>query len=96
MSTRLFVGNLPFETSELDLRDLFGQSGQIIEVKVVTDRETGRSRGFAFVEMSNAEEANKAISELNGRDLGGRTLKVNEAEARAPRAKQSAGGGRRW
>ena len=95
MSTRLFVGNLPFETSELDLRDLFGQSGQIIEVKVVTDRETGRSRGFAFVEMSNADEANKAISELNGRDLGGRTLKVNEAEARAPRAKQSAGG-RRW
>jgi len=97
MSTRLFVGNLPFETSELDLRDLFGQSGQIVEVKVVTDRETGRSRGFAFVEMSNADEAGKAIADLNGRDFGGRTLKVNEAEARASRPAQSAGGGgRRW
>lgn len=95
MSTRLFVGNLPFETSELDLRDLFGPLGELVEVKVVTDRDTGRSRGFAFVEMRTAEEASKAIAELNGRDLGGRTLKVNEAEARAPRAKQSAGG-RRW
>ena len=94
MSTRLFVGNLPFETSELDLRDLFGQSGQIVEVKVVTDRETGRSRGFAFVEMSNADEAGKAIADLNGRDFGGRTLKVNEAEARA--AQSAGGGGRRW
>jgi RNA recognition motif-containing protein len=95
MSTRLFVGNLSFDTNELELRDLFSQSGQIVEVKLVTDRETGRSRGFAFVEMSNADEATTAISNLNGREFGGRTLKVNEAEARAPRANPSASG-RRW
>ncbi len=95
MSARLFVGNLSFDTNELQLRELFGQSGQIVEVKLVTDRETGRSRGFGFVEMSTAEEANQAISELNGRELGGRTLKVNEAEARPPRSKQAASG-RRW
>ncbi len=94
MSARLFVGNLSFDTNELQLRELFGQSGQIVEVKLVTDRETGRSRGFGFVEMSTAEEANQAISELNGRELGGRTLKVNEAEARPPRSKQAASGSR--
>jgi cold-inducible RNA-binding protein len=95
MSTRLFVGNLSFDTNELELRDVFGQSGEILEVKVVTDRETGRSRGFAFVEMSSAEDANKAISELNGRELAGRTLKVSEAEARPGHGNQSKGG-RRW
>jgi RNA recognition motif-containing protein len=95
MSTRLFVGNLSFDTNELELREVFGQSGQVVEVKVVTDRETGRSRGFAFVEMSSADEADKAISELNGRELGGRTLKVNQAESRPPRSSPSASG-RRW
>ena len=95
MSTRLFVGNLSFDTNELELRDVFGQSGEILEVKVVTDRETGRSRGFAFVEMSSAEGATKAISELNGRELAGRTLKVSEAEARPGQGNQSKGG-RRW
>jgi RNA recognition motif-containing protein len=93
MSTRLFVGNLSFDTNELELRDLFGQLGGVVEAKVVTDRETGRSRGFAFVEMTNAEEANKAISELNGRELAGRTLKVNQAESRGSKP---ASGGRRW
>ena len=95
MSTRLYVGNLSFDTNELELRDLFGQSGTVVEVKVVADRETGRPRGFAFVEMSSADEARNAIAALNGRELGGRTIKVNEAEARPPRAKQAAGG-RRW
>ena|SRR5436190_8646411 len=97
MGTRLFVGNLSYETNEVELRDLFTALGNVVEVKVVTDRDTGRSRGFAFVEMSNDGEATKAISELNGREMGGRTLKVNEAESRAPRAggSQSAGG-RRW
>lgn len=94
MSARLFVGNLSFDTNELELRDLFGQYGELVEVKVVSDRETGRPRGFAFVEMTNAEAANKAISELDGRELGGRTIKVNPAEARPPRAARSTGGGR--
>jgi cold-inducible RNA-binding protein len=96
MSTRLFVGNLSYETNELELRDIFTQMGNVLEVKVVTDRDTGRSRGFAFVEMSNAGEATKAIAEVNGRELGGRTLKVNEAESRAPRAGGQSAGGRRW
>lgn len=95
MSARLYVGNLSFGTTELELRELFGQSGQVVEVKLVTDRETGRSRGFAFVEMSTAAEADKATAELNGRELGGRTLKINEAESRPPRSKPS-GSDRRW
>jgi len=91
MSTRLFVGNLSFDTNEQDLRDLFGQTGTVVDVKVVTDRETGRPRGFGFVEMSSAGEASQAIAQVNGRDLGGRQLRVNEAEARPARAS----GGRR-
>jgi RNA recognition motif-containing protein len=96
MSARLFVGNLSFNTNELELRDLFSQMGTIVDLKVVTDRETGRSRGFAFVEMSNAAEATEAISQLNGRDLGGRTLKVNEAEERGARAPRADSGSRRY
>jgi RNA recognition motif-containing protein len=94
MGARLFVGNLSFDTNELQLRDLFGQSGTIVDLKVVMDRETGRSRGFAFVEMSSADEARQAISELNGRELDGRTLKVNEAEERGSRPRPT--GSRRW
>ena len=94
MSTRLFVGNLSFDTNELELRDLFGQLGEIVEVKVVTDRDTGRSRGFAFVEMTNAGDADKAISELNGRELAGRAIKVNQAESRESRGSASRGGHR--
>jgi cold-inducible RNA-binding protein len=99
MSTRLYVGNLSYETNEVELRDLFAQAGTVVEVKVVSDRETGRPRGFAFVEMSTAAEAAQAISQVNGRDLGGRTLKVNEAEARPARGGSGGGGGggaRRW
>jgi RNA recognition motif-containing protein len=82
MGTRLFVGNLTFTATENDLKNLFGPTGTIVDVKIVTDRETGRSRGFGFVEMSSAAEANDAISQLNGRDFEGRTLKVNEAAER--------------
>jgi cold-inducible RNA-binding protein len=103
MGNRLYVGNLSYETNEVDLRTLFGQAGTVVEVKVVADRETGRPRGFAFVEMSSAAEATQAIEQVNGRELGGRTLKGNEAEDRAPRARASGGGGgggggggRRW
>ena len=83
MGRRLYVGNLSFNTTELELRDVFSQFGTVAETKVVTDRETGRPRGFAFVEMSSNEEAQSAISQFNGREFGGRALKVNEAEERS-------------
>ncbi len=82
MGRRLYVGNLSFNTTEMDLRDAFGQAGTIADAKIVMDRETGRPRGFAFVEMSTDEEAQNAIAQLNGRELDGRTIKVNEAEER--------------
>lgn len=83
MGKRLYVGNISYSTTEADLRDLFGQSGNVVEVKVVMDRETGRPRGFAFVEMSSDAEAQEAIAQLNGRDLDGRTLRINEAQERS-------------
>ena len=87
---RLFVGNFPFSTTEADLQSLFAPYGNIESVTVVTDRQTGRSRGFGFVEMSDRGEAEKAIEALNGKDVGGRTLNVNEA-----RPKNLSGGGGR-
>ena len=88
MGTRLYVGNLPFTADETQIRDLFAQSGRTVaEVKLVTDRDTGRPRGFGFVEMGSSEDADGAIRDLNGRDFGGRALTVNEAKER------SAGGG---
>jgi len=83
MSNRLYVGNMSFTTTEADLRDLFAQVGTVADLKVMLDRETGRPRGFAFVEMSSNEEAQSAISQFNGREFGGRALKVNEAEERS-------------
>ena len=83
MSNRLYVGNMSFTTTEADLRDLFAQVGTVADLKVMLDRETGRPRGFAFVEMSSNEEAQNAISQFNGREFGGRALKVNEAEERS-------------
>jgi RNA recognition motif-containing protein len=92
MGTRLFVGNLPFNVDEQQLRTFFEEGGrQVSEVKIVTDRDTGRPRGFAFVDMATEQEAQAAINALNGRELGGRALTVNEARERAPR---SGGGGR--
>jgi len=84
MGTRLFVGNLSFNTTSEELSELFSQAGTCKTATVMTDRATGRSRGFGFVEMSTEEEAQKAISEFNGRDFGGRNLNVNEARERTP------------
>lgn len=92
MSTKLYVGNLAFRTTSQELQDLFAQAGTVQSASVVEDRETGRSRGFAFVEMSSNEEAAAAIEQFNGKDLGGRLLKVNEAK---PRENRSGGGGGR-
>ena len=89
MSTKLYVGNLAFQTTSQELQQLFGQAGTVNSASVVEDRDTGRSRGFAFVEMSSQEEANSAIEQFNGKDVGGRALKVNEAKPRENR-----GGGR--
>src|SRR5437773_3205570 len=88
----LFVGNLSFQTTEADLTALFQPFGQVGRIHVVTDRETGRARGFAFVEMPNDAEAAKAIAALDGKELGGRNLKVNEARPKgsAPRSEITA------
>ncbi len=90
----IYVGNLPFSTSQEDLEQLFSQFGQIAKASIISDRETGRSRGFGFVEMPNAEEGQKAIEALNGSDFGGRALVVNEAKPREPRPAGGFGGGR--
>ncbi len=89
----IYVGNLPFSTTDTDLEDLFSQFGQISRAAIITDRETGRSRGFGFVEMENDEEGRKAIEELNEKDFEGRQLTVNEARPRAPRTGGGYGGG---
>jgi RNA recognition motif-containing protein len=89
----IFVGNLDFNTSEDELRKLFEVHGQVDRVSIMTDRDTGRSRGFGFVEMTSAEDGEKAIAALNGTQIGGRTLNVNEARPKVERA-GSGGGGR--
>ena len=89
MSSKLYVGNLSFDSTEADLKDLFGRHGSVESVAVITDRETGRARGFAFVEMSEASAAQDAIRALDGTDFGGRSIKVNEAQDR-----RGGGGGR--
>ena len=91
MSMKLYVGNLSFQTSSDDLQQLFSQAGTVESVSIIEDRETGRSRGFAFVEMSSKEEGNAAIQQFNGHDVGGRMLNVNEAK---PREDRGGGGGR--
>ena len=88
---KLYVGNLAFNTSSQELEQLFAQAGTVQSASVVEDRDTGRSRGFGFVEMSSNEEGQAAISQFDGKELGGRTLKVNEAKPREPR--QNGGGG---
>jgi RNA recognition motif-containing protein len=82
MGKRLYVGNLSFSATEMDLRDLLGQSGTVTDAKLVMDRDTGRPRGFGFVEMSTDAEAQNAINALNGREFQGRALTVNEAQER--------------
>lgn len=83
MATNLFVGNLPFTTSSPDLEQLFNRYGSVSRAQVITDRDTGRSRGFGFVEMDSADEAQRAIDELDGSDFGGRQIKVNVARERS-------------
>ncbi len=90
MSMKLYVGNLSFNTTSHDLEDFFGEIGTVESTNIIEDRDTGRSRGFAFVEMSSREEGENAISQLNGQELDGRELKVNEAKPR----ENNGGGGR--
>jgi cold-inducible RNA-binding protein len=92
MSNKLFVGNLSFDTTENDLQDAFAAHGTVMETNMMTDRTTGRPRGFGFITMSTPEEAQKAIAALNGSQLGGRALTVNVAK---PREERTGGGGRR-
>ena len=94
MNTKIFVGNLSFNTTENDLQDTFAAHGTVVEANLMMDRETGRPRGFGFVTMSSAEEAQKAIDALNGATLDGRNLTVNEARPKTERS-SSGGGGRR-
>jgi RNA recognition motif-containing protein len=89
----LYVGNLPHSTTEPELRGLFEAHGAVEKVSIVTDRETGRARGFAFVEMTNAGEADKAVAALNGSSLGGRALKINEAKPKTDSPRGGGGGG---
>ena len=91
MATKLYVGNLSYQTDETVLREQFAQFGTVVSANIVTDRDTGRSRGFGFVEMTTEEEARAAESGMNGRELDGRSLKVNESR---PRENRSGGG--RW
>ena len=91
MSTKLYVGNLSFNTSVQDLETMFGESGTVQSTNIIEDRETGRSRGFGFVEMSTAAEAQAAIASFDGKEIDGRNLKVNEAKPR-----EASGGGSRY
>ena len=91
MGRKLYVGNLPYSVDQQSLHDMFSQCGTVDSVNVITDRDTGQSKGFAFVEMSSDSEAQKAMQDLNGSNINGRDIKVNEAKPRQPR---SGGGGR--
>ena len=93
MSVRLYVGNLSFNSTEGDLQELFEQVGNVVRCDVILDKYTNNSRGFGFVEMATPEDARKAIEELDGRDLDGRPLKVNEARPREDRPRGGGGGG---
>jgi RNA recognition motif-containing protein len=93
MSTKLYVGNLPYQTTEADLQALFESAGQVASVTIVRDRATGQARGFGFVEMSDSDGAQKAISELDKQEYGGRNLAVNEARPMAARGDRGGFGG---
>jgi RNA recognition motif-containing protein len=94
-SMNLYVGNLSFQTKEDDLAELFATHGEVVSSKIVTDRDTGRSRGFGFVEMTDRAAGEQAIATLNGKDVDGRQLKVNEAKPRTE-SRGGGGGGQRW
>lgn len=92
----IYVGNLSYSATEDEIRDAFGAFGEVSRVSVITDRETGRSRGFAFVEMANDEEALRAIDGMNDQDIAGRPVRVNEAKPQAPRTGGGGGGRNRY
>ena len=94
MATKLFVGNLSFNTTEGVILDLFKQAGTVVKCELIVDKFTNKSRGFAFVEMASQEEANKAIADFNGKEIDGRALTVNEARPREERPRGDFGGGR--
>ena len=101
MGNKLYVGNLPFSSTDDSLREMFGQAGQVESARIITDRDTGRSKGFGFVEMSTEQEASEAIKKFNGKELDGRSLTVNEARPMAPRdgggrGNRGGGGRQRW
>jgi RNA recognition motif-containing protein len=100
MGNKLYVGNLPFSASDASLREMFGQAGQVESARIITDRDTGRSKGFGFVEMSTEQEASEAIRKFNGTELDGRSLTVNEARPMTPRdgggGHRGGGGRQRW
>src|SRR5947199_5187676 len=102
MGTKLYVGGLPYSTTEQQLQEVFSQQGAVTSAKIITDRYTGQSRGFGFVEMATSEDAQKAITALNGTQLNGRSITVNEARPQAQRPDGGGGGGadrgagRRW
>ena len=93
MSNKLYVGNLSFDTTTQDLEQIFAAIGTVESTNIIEDRDTGRSRGFGFVEMSSEEEANNAVAQLDGKEVDGRQLKINEAK---PRENRAASGGSRW
>lgn len=95
MSSKIYVGGLPYSATDPQLHELFASHGTVESAKVITDKFTGQSRGFGFVEMSTSEEAQKAIAALNGTQMDGRTLTVNEAKPQEPRSGGGGGGGRR-
>lgn len=88
MATRLFIGNLPYSTTDDQLQSTFSAAGTVVSANVITDKQTGRSRGFGFVEMSNEEEAKNAVATLNGKELDGRAIVVNEAREREERPRR--------
>ena len=102
MSKKLYVGNLPFSATEDSLKEVFAQFGTVESVSVITDRSTGQSKGFGFIELANKSEADAAINKMNGSELDGRTLKVSEAKPQASRDRSGqghgygGGGNRRW
>jgi len=101
MGKKLYVGNLPFNSTDESLQEIFGQAGSVQSAKIITDRDTGRSKGFGFVEMASDHEAADAIQKFNGAEYGGRNMTVAEARPMAPReggggGNRGGGGGRRW
>ena len=96
MEKKLYVGNLPYSANDATLSELFSKYGEVVSAKVITDADSGRSKGFGFIEMSTTEEAAKAISELDNKELDGRNIKVNEAKPKTDSRSSDRGGSKRW